>query len=249
MKRSAAFTLVFLLLSLSCALRRPDLSGQQAKKVITHKVQEGESWESIAHRYYGDKQRSPDLAVYNGRDITRRPTPGEGIKIPLGERDLRRMENKINAARVYNNALELARKQNYAEAVVKFQESLKIDRSFHDAAYNLGVTYQKLGLHDKAVGVLGSLVLEEQSKPEYFFALGSSYFYSGDYVRAEENFRTALKLDEGHLKSLFSLAIVFEKTGRPDQAIACWDRYILCAPEGEWKEQAHSHRQALETER
>jgi len=147
-------------------------------------------------------------------------------------------EVKKVAAREYNSGLELASKGSYEAAAEKFDAALKKNPSFADAAFNLAVTQQKLGDHRKAIDTLNGIDLAKERNPEYYYALGASYFHLKYYKAAEESFLEVRKLDNGHLKAIFSLATIYGKTGRKEEAKAAWREYISIAPEGEWKQQA-----------
>lgn len=234
----ASFALILLT---SCAGRKGPVPGDPVRRVVTHKVAKGESWESIAGDYYGDRARADYLAVYNGYASEDKPEPGSGIRIPLTEDDLEDIKDGEEAVRMYNRGLEMVNDGDYAGAVERFREALKIDSSLRDAAFNLAVTYQRLGLHENAVTVLEDLVVREGTEPEYLFALGNSYFHWGKHIKAGRCFRDVLKADPGHLKAIYSLAIVYEKTGNDSDAARMWERYIELDPDSEWGRMARSH--------
>jgi tetratricopeptide (TPR) repeat protein len=229
----------------SCGGQRGPSPGDPARSVITHKVADGETWESIAGDYYNDRGRAVYLAVYNGFDGKRRPEPGTGIRIPLTGEDIEAIEEGKGAVRLYNSGLELAGDGDFAGAVEKFREALRLDPSLDDASFNLAVTYQRLGLHSNAVTVLGDLLVRSRSNPEYLFALGNSYFHLKEYGKAGRFFRNVLDIDREHLKALYSLAVVYEKTGDTEEAARTWQRYIDIDPDSEWGRKARSHLAAL----
>lgn len=226
------------LFMVSCASRRQIGVAGEYERVITHKVDDRDTWESIAGEYYGDEGAGVELAVYNGGDPGEDPSPGSGVKIPFTGRELRRFNRRLSAAREYNRGLELASKGNYSDAVKKFQEAIKAAPPFADAAFNLGVAYQKLGLYGNSAIVLSDLVIKERTNPDYFYALGVSYFHQRDFAEAEKSFLAVLSLDRAHLKALFSLAVIYEKTERLEDAVRCWNRYLDNAGDGEWAREA-----------
>jgi len=138
----------------------------------------------------------------------------------------------------YNAGIELASRGEYEQAAKKFSEALKKDPSFADAALNLAVTYQKLGSHQKAIETLKGIDLVKESHPEYYYALGASYFHLEYYRSAEEAFLSARRIDPWHFKALFSLAMIYTRTGRKAEAKAAWNEYISIAPDDEWKDLA-----------
>lgn len=245
MKLRLVIISLFPLMLISCGGPPRKAQVREVEKVITHKVVQGETWESIAVDFYSEAGRGGELAVYNGQDPAEMPDESSGVRIPLSRTDLRSLETRLDAASAYNLGLEHASKGNYAKAVEEFQRALEIDGHFTDAAFNLAVTYQRLGLHTKAAAVLSDLVVYDPDNPDYFFAMGNSLFHAGDLEGAKEAFTAALSLDEGHLKSLFSLAVVFEKMGEVDEAIRSWREYLERDSRGDWAGEARSRLEAL----
>ena len=166
------------------------------------------------------------------------PHPGTGIRIPVSAADRRRFYLLLEATRYYNEGLGLASGGDYSRAAENFEKALKTDPSMGDAAYNLAVTWQKMGMHQKAIGVLKEIDLESEGNPEYFYALGASWFHLRRYDEAREALLKALRLDPDHLKALYSLSVIYEKSGEKGRAADMLERYIGNAPPGEWRDQA-----------
>ena len=81
MRSSAVLLSLALLLAVSCAGRKETLRPERAEQIITHQVQYGETWVTIAEDFYGDDSRAGDLALYNGVDQERLPEPGGGTSL------------------------------------------------------------------------------------------------------------------------------------------------------------------------
>jgi tetratricopeptide (TPR) repeat protein len=213
---------------------------------VTHKVVPGESWASISEDYYGSASRAEALADFNGADHSAPPPAGKGIRIPLSPGDLDKLESRLDAAAVYNEGLDLAVSGDYAGAVERFREALEKDPGLREASFNLAVTYQKLGLQSNAETVLEDLVMKEPGNARYYFALGNSRFYQGDYNQAAKTFLQALDADPGHLQSLYSLAVCQEKMGDESKAKETWRRYLELDSGSEWAAAARARLEALE---
>jgi tetratricopeptide (TPR) repeat protein len=245
MTRRTILIFMTLLLAASCAGRKDALRPERADQIITHQVQYGETWVSIAEDFYGDESRSGDLAAYNGGDPDQQPEPGSGVRIPLQKADVRKLRSKLDAADVYNEGLDLVSSGDYAGAIEMFRSALELDPGLGEASFNLAVTYQKLGLHERAATVLEDLVTRQPENPEYLFALGNARFHSGDLEGAEEAFLSALEIDPNHLKALFSLAVVYEKRGDLERAANRLAEYIVREPDGEWSAEARDRLQRI----
>jgi tetratricopeptide (TPR) repeat protein len=245
MRRLTTAILATLLVLPACAGPRRGAPPRSMEKVVTHQVRAGETWQSIAHDFYGDRTRSGELASFNGMQETRPPAVGAGVRVPLSRADLRLLERKLDAVSAYNRGIELASAGNFGEAVEQFQRALSIDPQMLDASFNLAVTYQKLGLNVKAIPLLRSLVEREPEHAAYLFALGHSLFHAGAYGEAKDVFGRTLEIDPTHRRALFSLAVVHEKRGERDEALRRWNEYLALDPEGAWADEARERRDAL----
>ena len=221
----------------SCGGGGRSVSTEEPARVVTHKVIPGESWVSISEDFYGTGTRAGALAQFNGEDAASPPPPGKGVRI---------LDSRLGAATIYNKGLDLAVMGDYAGAVENFREALREDPDFHEASFNLAVTYQKLGLHSNAETVLDDLVMKKPGNAGYYFALGNSRFHQDHYSDAARAFRRALDIDPGHLPSLYSLAVSQEKMGRESKAEDSWRRYLELDPDSEWADEARARLGALE---
>lgn len=215
-------------------------------QVVTHRVESGETWRSLAGDFYGDAGRAEALARDNGMDARSEPAAGSAVRIPLSEADERDVKGRLGAAREYNAGLDLAAAGNYAEASQKFEEALKLDPSLRDASFNLAVAYEKLAFHDKAVAILKQLISVEPRSAVYRYALGASLFGAGDLGGAEKAFLEELAAAPKDSKAVFSLGVVLEKRGRREEAKSRFREYLSIDPAGAWADEARSRLDALE---
>ncbi len=230
---------------ISCAAEKGAKLQVDAERVVTHRVTRGETWESLSSEFYGDGDFAGPLARYNGSSPDEPPRAGRGIRIPLSEDHLEDIHSRSEAYNLYNQGLDLVAREDFGAAVKRFQAALEKDPDFSEAAFNLGVTFQKLGLHNNAITVLRDLTRREPGNPDYFYALGNSYFHQGGLERAEENFTRALDTDSHHLKSLYSLAVVKQKLGEEGEARKLLERYLDRAPSGVWADEARKRMDTL----
>ncbi|MCX5754322.1 MAG: hypothetical protein NTW97_11915, partial [Candidatus Krumholzibacteria bacterium] len=113
---------------LSCAGERPSPRAREpVEQVVTHRVGQGESWRALARDFYGDEDRAASIASDNGMDVAVEPRAGSAVRVFLSERDVKRVANRLDAAREYNAGLDLAAEGNYAAAIGRFEESIKLD--------------------------------------------------------------------------------------------------------------------------
>jgi Tfp pilus assembly protein PilF len=243
-------TLFFCAAMSSCAGERPAPRPREpVDRVVTHRVEQGESWSTIARDFYGDEDRAAALARDNGMDAAVELRAGSAVRIFLSEREAKRVRNRLDAAREYNAGLDLVAEGNFAAAIGRFEESIKLDPDLVDASYNLAIAYQRLAFHKKAASILGDLVSVVPGNVAYRYALGVSLLGAGDLAGAEKAFLAALASEPSNRKSLFSLAVVLEKRGAVEQAGERFRQYISLDPDGEWADSARAHLKDLERSR
>lgn len=75
------------------------------------------------------------------------PSPGSDAKPISGVISLRELQHPIpkKAIRAAYDAQKLARAKKIPQAIVKFQEAIRIDPEYRDAHINLGVQYARIG--------------------------------------------------------------------------------------------------------
>ena len=158
----------------------------------------------------------------------------------------RASRDRLDAAREYNAGLDLAAEGNYAAAIGRFEESIKLDPGLVDASYNLAIAYQRLAFHERAASILRDLVSVAPENVAYRYALGAALLGAGDLEEAEKAFLAVLAAEPLDRKSIFSLAVVLEKRGAVEQARERFRQYLSLDPRGEWADSARAHLAALE---
>jgi tetratricopeptide (TPR) repeat protein len=231
------------LLGVSCAekARKP----VEGDKVITHVVAEGETLEEIADVYYGAPGRADEIRELNhmGREGIH---PGDRLRVQLTPEDLGDLARREQARVPYNDAIELVGRGSYLDAIGLFKEAVELDPAFAEAWFNLGVAYQKIEAHKKALRNLERAVALRPDNADYQYALGSDYFHLESYAKAVRAFERALRADASHLKSQFSLAMTLEKQGKLDEARAAWERYLELDGKSGWAVRARSRLSELD---
>ena len=83
---------------------------------------------------------------------------------------------------------------DYAEAILQYEEILKIDSTNHEALNNLGIIYQNLGQPDEAIE---SYMQAQKANPKFsgsYYNLGMVYQELGFINKAIEQLKHRLKL-------------------------------------------------------
>ena len=132
------------------------------------------------------------------------------------------------AAQFYNEGNKLLKSGNYQGAIGKYSEALKTSED-HRIYYQLGITYKKLRNYEEAEK---SFLASVKSDPKFaagYNGLGGTYFVSGDYNKAIENFKKFAELstkasykssaNENISKCYAKLGESAKADGKYDQAI------------------------------
>ncbi|MBN2171312.1 MAG: tetratricopeptide repeat protein [Candidatus Krumholzibacteriota bacterium] len=238
--------LAALLLAAACAPKGPPegnpfaLPGEATatgEPGLRHVVAAGETWASLAEDYYGDPRRGGSLRRANG-DPAEALSPGDEVFVPMSRRQRAAFERRAEARAPYNRGLELARRGDYPDAILAFEEALRIDPELAAALYNLGLVYQRTERLPLAVQFLDRAARMQPYRAGYHYALGAALAGLDRPRMAERAFHRALDQDPRHLPSLYALASSLEARGRHDEARRHWLRYLELDPDSVWGREA-----------
>lgn len=137
---------------------------------------------------------------------------------------------EIDNRGLYQYGLDCIRNKQFIEAInalTKFIDENTNSNKIPLAKYHLGLSHKESGEYELSNKYLSPPPLEEGlvGKSLYrgqFFMLGLNYWYLKDDDNAEKYYKLAIDqnlLDEEHLYSLFNLSLVYNRTGKLDDAI------------------------------
>jgi len=204
---------------------------------LRHVVAGGETWASLAEDYYGDPRRAGRLRRAN-EGLAAALSPGDEVFVPLSRRQRAAFERRAEARAPYNRGLEQARRGDYPDAILAFEEALRVDPGLAAAHYNLGLVYQRTGRLPLAAQFLGRAAQLQPYRAAYHYAHGAALAELGRPRTAERAFHRALDQDPRHLPSLYALASSLEARGRGREARRYWRRYLELDPDSVWGREA-----------
>ncbi len=124
--------------------------------------------------------------------------------------------------RAYTNlGIELAREGELAEAISRFQESLKLQPGDPLTLLNLGNALAMSGQYTEAVSIYTKLIAHDPNNPRAHFNMGTTLGHMGKLSLAEGYFREALRLLPGFVDAKINLGMALMKQKRFDDAIRC----------------------------
>ncbi|WP_421803821.1 tetratricopeptide repeat protein [Flagellimonas sp.] len=108
-------------------------------------------------------------------------------------------KSSLQIARAYNAI------GNYDKAIAQYTAVLDTDPQFELARFELGKLLLKTKDFGPAMEMFQVLVSSEGQNPEYFYYLGRVYESIDNTNKANSSYKTAVKMDSTHLRSLYDL--------------------------------------------
>jgi tetratricopeptide (TPR) repeat protein len=142
-------------------------------------------------------------------------------------------QNKLdgeNCLKKFDQADELLKKKNLAQAKVILEELLQKEPGHVDALYNLGMIYTELGDPGKAAATLSKLVDLGHDSANVYVALGFAHSRMGNQNKAKELFLSALELEPDNPYALRNLGGIYGKEADYERAIRYLERSFKANP-------------------
>lgn len=103
---------------------------------------------------------------------------------------------------------DLYNENHKEQAILAFQEALRIQPDYLPATFNMAVALGDLGRFDEAKTILHQVIEKDAAIVEAYESLGYVYYKQGDLDAAEAQYRTMLKLAPQHPKASSALAFL-----------------------------------------
>ncbi len=226
--------------------RKPAYKVVVGKEGYTHTIGRGDTLESIAERYYGDRSLGKALAEYNGLDPLEPLKQGTTLIVPFDQAELEKIRTMQDAYVMYNRGTVLARTGQYGEATRYLESAVEADPTLADAWYNLGLVYLKQERPEKALTILKRLSDNFPSEKMYHYSLGATWRQMDKGKEAIKEFKKALEVDPAYREAQYALAKTYEDEGKRKQAKKAWQRYLEIDQDSVWADEARMHLERLE---
>jgi tetratricopeptide (TPR) repeat protein len=237
----ALVVLIAALILIAPSCRRPSYKVVVGKEGYTHTVGKGETLESIAERYYDDRNFGKALGEYNGIDPLEPLQQGTTMIIPFDRAELEKIRTMQDAYVMYNRGTVLARTGQIDEAVRYLERAVEADPTLVDAWYNLGLVYLKQERPEKALTILKRLSNNFPSEPAYHYSLGAAWRQMDKSKEALKEFKQALEIDPACREAQYALAKTYQDLGKRKQAKEAWQRYLEIDQDSVWADEARMH--------
>lgn len=132
---------------------------------------------------------------------------------------------------------EFYRNDQDEEAVLAFQEAIKLDPDLAEAHFRLGLGYESLAKREaaeaqykKAVAAYRKYLEANDNDPEAHYDLGQTYAGLGQYSDAIREYREATKLKEDDPDIYYDLGVAYTKLAQYDAAASAFSKSLEIDP-------------------
>src|SRR3984885_15593836 len=175
------------------------------------------------------------------------PTPGHAVSAPRPSAlpksclEQSRASEKITAllesvhdhptAGAYNTLGVLyAQADRVSCGIAAFEAALKLGDQNWEAHYNLALALLRKGERARAMHELQTAIQQKPDSVSSHFALASVFEDEKKWGNAEEQFRSALKIDPHFTQAAIKLSEVLIAEGKPQASVACLEDAVKQAP-------------------
>jgi tetratricopeptide (TPR) repeat protein len=125
---------------------------------------------------------------------------------------------------ILNNVAQLVREGQLQTATGQLEQILRSDPENTKARHLLGICQRREGQPDKALATQRGLIASDPTAAAVHQEIGLCLNKLRRFDEAIEAFSASTRLDPGLLASWKALGDAYMRTGRPEQAIACYER-------------------------
>ena len=133
---------------------------------------------------------------------------------------------------------ELYNNDQDAEAVLAFQEAVRLDPNLAEAHFRLGMGYESLGKRDEAEGEYKKAVEaykkyfeQNENDAEAHYELGQTYANLGQYSEAVRQYKEATKLKDDDPDMFYDLGVAYTKLAQYDAAATAFSKSLEIDPD------------------
>jgi tetratricopeptide (TPR) repeat protein len=133
--------------------------------------------------------------------------------------------NQEAAQEHFDKGNELAKAQQFEQAIVEFQAALDEDPEFTSAMVNMGVAYYQLARLDEAIAQYEKAIELEPEDADIHSNLAAAYVQMNQLDQALEEYLLAVELNPELAEAYFGLGVIYAQGGKIDEAIQAIERF------------------------
>jgi len=134
------------------------------------------------------------------------------------------------ARKAFSKAVSCYRTSDWDGAIEYYQSALRLDNGFHDASYNLGLTYKAKGELEKARNEFVYTLRIKPDMADAAYMLALVHRALGEPSKAIEHLEALLKQTPGYAKAHLLLGYVYQDRRESAKARVHFKRYVELAP-------------------
>ena len=136
---------------------------------------------------------------------------------------------------------------NHDNAIAHFEKELEIDPESVRAYQRLGDLYSSYSTDfGRAKETLEKALELQPNHVSTLLNYASTLYYLDQLGAATEQFELVVQINPKDLTANYNLALMYEYTGKTQQAINRWKKFLELSPPAEWKEDAEQHLRQLQ---
>ena len=136
---------------------------------------------------------------------------------------------------------------DHAKAIDHLEKELEIDPESVRAYQRLGDLYSNYSTDfGRAKETLEKALELQPNHVSTLLSYASTLYYLDQLGAATEQFETVVQINPKNLTANYNLALMYEYTGKTQQAINRWKKFLELDPPAEWKEDAEQHLRELQ---
>ena len=136
---------------------------------------------------------------------------------------------------------------DHPKAIDYFEKELEIDPESIRTYQRLGDLYSSYSTDfGRAKETLEKALEFQPNHVSTLLNYASTLYYLDRIGAATEQFETVIQIDPKNLTANYNLALMYEYSGKTQQAISRWKKFLELNPPAEWKEDAEQHLRQLQ---
>ena len=154
-------------------------------------------------------------------------------------------QNRKEAEKYFKEAIEYSEKHQYEKSLSAFTKAVENDPEHGEIYYHMAYCYLNLGKKEEALSCIEKVEslgpydnyqsktgeTDEKAKTEEFiWIVANTYKVMGEYEKAIERFKKAMKLNPEAFTPYFQLGVIYFYTGRYNEAIPKFRKAIEIDP-------------------
>ena len=142
------------------------------------------------------------------------------------------MNKKKNQTTEENFALALQnhKKNNLQIAKKLYNETLKSSPYYEGVHSNLGILYNQLGEHQKAMNCYEKAIKIQPNNSAAYNNLGNTLKELGEYQKAMSSYEKAIQINTNYVDAYYNLGIILSELGENQKAMSSYEKVIQINP-------------------